>query len=156
MMMKRRRRKKKRRRKRKRKRRKVGPSFTNSFYDKTDRPNSAAPAAKKRKIGPETPTTADASVDTRVKGTKATVTDPNTYQAEKGVVLDNDEEENGEDGAEGEDEEEEEDGEEDGEEEEDEEDEGEDDEPAVKTRAVKGGEGKAAAAEAEEDFDDED
>jgi hypothetical protein len=52
--------------------------------------------------------------------------------------------------------------EEDGEEEEDDDDEGdeevegEDEEPAVKTKVVKGGELKATAAEETEDFDDED
>jgi hypothetical protein len=79
--------------------------------------------------------------------------DPNTYKAEKGVVVDDDEED-----GEGEDEEDEEDGEEEDEEDEgDEEVEGEDDEPAVKTKVVKGSEAKTAAAVAEtEDFDDED
>jgi hypothetical protein len=63
----------------------------------------------------------------------------------------------GEDG-EGEDEEDEEDGEEeeDDDDEGDEEDEGKDDEPAVKTKVVRGGEPKTAAAEETEDFDDED
>jgi hypothetical protein len=68
------------------------------------------------------------------------------------VVVDEEEEEDGE--AEP-DEEDEEDGEDD--DEDDEEADGEDDEPAVKTKVVKGGEAKAAPAAAEtEDFDDED
>jgi hypothetical protein len=118
--------------------------------------NSTAPAAKKRKTGPETSTTADTSADNRVKGTKATVTDPNAYKAEKGVVVDDDEEDG--EGEADQDEEDEEDGEEEDEEDEgDEEVEGEDDEPAVKTKVVRGGEPKTATAEAEtEDFDDED
>lgn len=68
-----------------------------------------------------------------------------------------DDEEDGE-GEADQDEEDEEDGEEEDEEDEgDEEVEGEDDEPAVKTKVVRGGEPKTAAAEAEtEDFDDED
>jgi hypothetical protein len=160
-------RKKKRKRKRRR-RKKVG--FIYSFNDHSPLPwmldyhhsslrlqfwliNSTAPAAKKRKIGPETSATADTSADNRVKGTKATVTDPNTYKAEKGVVVDDDEDGEGEADQ---DEEDEEDGEEE-DDDDDEEDEGEDDEPAVKTKVVKGGDLKATAAEEEtEDFDDED
>src|SRR3954454_20203171 len=68
---------------------------TRLFDCNSDLINSTAPAAKKRKTGPETSTTADTSADSRVKGTKAAATDPNTYKAEKGVVA-NDDEEDGE------------------------------------------------------------
>jgi hypothetical protein len=113
----------------------------------TDRSHVVAPAAKKRKIGPETFTGADMSTDIRTKGT---VADPNTSHAEKGVVINEEEEEEGDGDGEGEGEEEDE------EEEDDEEDEGVDDEPAVKTKVFRGRESKAAAAEAETDnFDDE-
>jgi hypothetical protein len=164
-----------RKRRRKRKRKKVGsflcqfpalPEATQRerliepFDDNTDWSHSAAPAAKKRKTGPETSTNADtsaAAADTRVKGTKATVTDPNTYQAEKGIVVD-DGEEDGEAEAEPDEEDDEDEEEEDDDgEEDDEEGEGDDDEPAVKTKVVKGSDAKAVPAEAEtEDFDDED
>src|SRR6266480_7690642 len=88
------------RRKRKRKKRKVGLCLSNGC-DSSSRPilfmlrltdpsHFVAPAAKKRKIGPETFTGPDMSADIRPK---APVAEPNTSRAEKGAVINKEEEE---------------------------------------------------------------
>jgi len=116
----------------------------------TDPSHFVAPAAKKRKIGPETFTGPDMSADIRPK---APVAEPNTSRAEKGAVI-NKEEEEEDDGDEEEEEDELEDDEdldEEDEDEKEEEDEGVDDEAAVKTKAFRGRESKVSAAGAERD-----